>query len=118
LVRGLPAVVLLAAVDLHGGRLIHQGGQRREGGAQAAAAAAAVADVEDPLELLLGLRLVPELGILPVERMPRGSFERAFSHNFLLRLQPSRPARPAPSGSGSRGCARPSPASRTSRRSR
>ena len=29
-----------------------------------------MADVEDALELLLGFRLVPELGVLPVERVP------------------------------------------------
>jgi len=53
---------------------VEQGGK---GGAQIHAPPAPVADVEDPLELLLDLRRIVEIRILPVERMPRRSFERA-----------------------------------------
>jgi hypothetical protein len=72
LVDDLRVIRLLHAVDLHGGRLVHQVEQGREGGAQAYAAPAAMADVEDALELLLGLGRIPELGAFPVERMAGG----------------------------------------------
>ena len=80
LVDHLPEVLLLDAVDFHGRRGVHQVEQRRKGGAQADAAAAAVADVEHALQLLLDFRLVPEVGVLPVERVAGRCFERAFAH--------------------------------------
>src|SRR6267378_3798120 len=114
LVDDLPVVLSFDAVELQGGRVVHQVEQRRERRAQADAAAAAVADVEDAPELRLGFRLVPEPGIFPVERMPGRSLERSFA----LHLLPNRRARRAPSGTCWRGFARPWRASRTSRRSR
>ena len=90
LVDDLPVVVFFYAVDLHRGGVVDEVEERRERGAQADAAPAAVADLEDPPELLLGLRPVPELGILPVERMPGRSLERAFFHAVFIGSFPRR----------------------------
>src|SRR5204863_9611137 len=70
-------------VDLHGSGSVHQVEQGRKGGAQVHAPPAAVADVEDAPELLLELRLVVELGVLPVERMPRRRLERTLAHQSI-----------------------------------
>src|SRR3989475_2761416 len=83
LLDDLPVVLLCNAVDLHGRGGVHQVEQGREGGAQVHAPPAAVADVEDAPELLLDLRLVVELGVLPVEPMPGRSLERTLAHQSL-----------------------------------
>src|SRR5574341_549245 len=80
LVDDLRVVALGDTVDLHRRRRVDEVEQRRERRAQADAAAAAVADVEDALELLLGLRRVPELRVLPGERVPGRSLERPLTH--------------------------------------
>ena len=79
MVDDLREVLLVDAVELAGLRLVDQIEQRREGVAQIEAAAAAVADVEDPLELLLERGVVVELRVLPAERVARGRLETALA---------------------------------------
>ena len=81
----LPVVLLVHAVELAGLRLvdqIEQGGKRV---AQIEAAAAAVADVEDPLELLVERGVVIELRVLPAQRVTRGRLETALAACFVRR---------------------------------
>src|SRR6185503_4928121 len=44
---------------------------------------AAVADLEDALHFLFQRRLVPEPGVLPIERMTDGGVETAFTHGRI-----------------------------------
>jgi hypothetical protein len=71
-------------VELARLRLIDQIEELGERVAQIEAAAAAVADVEDATQLFVELRLIVELGIVPVERMPNGRFETTLSHSVLV----------------------------------
>ena len=78
-VDDLGEVLPVDAVELSGLGLVDEVEQRRKGVAEVEAAAAAVADVEDPLELLLeGGRFV-EFRVLPTEGMARGRFETALA---------------------------------------
>ena len=85
-------VFLVHAVELAGLRLVDQIEQRGKRVAEIEAAAAAVADVEDPLELLVERGVVIELRIPPGECVTRGGFEtalaacfaRSFGHFFDL----------------------------------
>ncbi len=81
-VDDLPVDLLVDAVQLQGGRLVDGIKQGGEGVAQAEAAAAAVADVENPLQLLVERGLVVEFGVTPIERMARGGFEAPFASAF------------------------------------
>ena len=59
---------------------IEQGGKRT---AQADASAAAVADIEHPLQFMIGRVLVVELRVLPIEWMPCRSLKVTFgSHGY------------------------------------
>ena len=74
----------LYAVQFLRRRFIHQVEQPGKRVAQREAAAAAVADVEDPLHLLLDRGGIIKFRILPGDRMPGGGVEAAFSQQVFF----------------------------------
>jgi hypothetical protein len=80
LVDDLDVVALGNRIELAGLALVDEVEQRGERAAEADAAPAAVADLEDPPELLVERRLIVELRVAPVDRMARRRFEAAFAY--------------------------------------
>ena len=79
LVHDLAVVLLRHAVHFHGLGLIHEIEEHGEGLAEADATAAGVADVKNPLKLLVQGLFVPEFWGLPVVRFALCFFEIAFT---------------------------------------
>ena len=81
-VHDLPVILLVHAVDFHGGRFIDEIEQRGKGVAQVHAAPAAMTQVEDALHLLQQRLLVIEGGVPPFHRMTLRRLQIAFADAF------------------------------------
>jgi hypothetical protein len=79
LVDDLPVILFGHAVHLHGVRLVDQIEQHREALAETDATATAVTDVEHALQLGKQFAFVIELGVFPVQGVPCGCLQTAFS---------------------------------------
>ena len=79
MIDDLGEVGLRDTVDFHRRAFVDEVEQRGKRLAQAHAAAAAMADVEDPLHLLVKRPFVVELGVAPRDRMAGRCVEAAFA---------------------------------------
>jgi hypothetical protein len=87
MVYHLPISFLIDAGELPGVRVVDQLEQSRKGVAQIEAAAAAVADIENPLELLLERGRVMELWFLPPKCVACGRLEAALVSSLDLSVR-------------------------------
>ncbi len=83
LLGDLAEVGLVDSIDLHRVRLVNQIKQGRECIAQTDATAASVTDVKNPLQLLVERAFIPKILTLPIQRVPSGCVNTAFSHDLL-----------------------------------
>src|SRR5262249_23897963 len=67
-------------IELTGLGIVDQIEETRKGVTQVEAAAPAVTDVEDAAHLRFGLAPIDEIRILPLQHMPGGRFQAAFTH--------------------------------------